>query len=90
MIRGLLAVMVAALCCGAAKEGLGQPAPSAPSLCYEVVEPPVDIRSRPNPTILVDRCSGKTWELVNLANVDREGRPVGGFVVKWVPLPREP
>jgi hypothetical protein len=53
----------------------GAPAQAQTPACFEVVA----ARAGVQPAILVDKCSGRTWQLA---------RPRGGSAYRWVVLPR--
>jgi hypothetical protein len=79
--RFIIAVALASIMSGPAVAQT--PAPSTDDGCYWIFRPTGEVNVLGLGTILLDRCSGKTWSL-------RRGRtPDGKTVWRWYPLHME-
>jgi hypothetical protein len=66
----------------AAQAAAAPPARTEP--CYSIVPPPQGLG--PDGSVMIDRCTGKTWLLIRIAIPNDQGEVTGDFTYRWAPI----
>ena len=48
--------------------------------------PPQGLGLGPDGSVMLDRCSGKTWLLIRIAIPNDQGEMTGDFTYRWAPI----
>ena len=59
-------------------------APARTEPCYTIVPPPQGLG--PDGSVMLDRCTGKTWLLIRIAIPNDQGELTGDFTYRWAPI----
>ena len=54
--------------------------------CYTIVPPPQGLGLGPDGSVMLDRCSGKTWLLIRIAIPNDQGEMTGDFTYRCEPI----
>ena len=69
---------------GQAATQAAMPTPPRTEPCYAIVPPPQGLG--PDGSVMIDRCTGKTWLLIRIAIPNDQGEVTGDFTYRWAPI----